>query len=335
MSNNSTDVNSTESNSSNWRQFDYEMIAPSFGYLIILIFGSFGTLSQLGNGMTIASTLWFDSLRRNPTYLVIMNQAVGDLLASLLVPASWIFVQFEGAQFLLDLDFLCKGVASSNFVFSAVSLISMSLLALNRLLAIVHSSSFKRWFTINKTVIYCIATWIAAFLLDAISFTDFGGRIYDPNMRSCFFEREKQSYVILMVTCCIGLPCLVIVACYVRIFFFVRESKTRVQSNCQKELLTLAKSLFVIFFGYCMCWLPVGTVFLIDYLIALPSWMFLYSRLLAYANSAINPLVYSLTNLSLREAYKFSLQKLSCSLVFKHLQANRLESRREPHAIFS
>nr|QVK45865.1 G protein-coupled receptor [Proales similis] len=335
MSTNSTDVNSTESNSSNWRQFDYEMIAPSFGYLIILIFGSFGTLSQLGNGMTIASTLWFDSLRRNPTYLVIMNQAIADLLICLIVPTRWIVVLFVGGQFLIDNQLLCHVVAISNVVLPIVTLLSMSLLAINRYMSIIHSQRYKHWFTINKTVAYCIAVWAASFLLEAFNYTEVGGRVYDRKIRSCFYDRTKILYMMILSIGCVGLPCLIISSSYLKIYFFVRKRKRSVQqqqqsqSKAQKDSLALAKSLFVIFFVYCVCWLPVGTVFIIDPLFNLPYWMFIYTGLLVYFNSAINPLIYALTNPTFSEAYMFCVKKLSCSLVFNNFEPKRLEGRRD------
>nr|QVK45864.1 G protein-coupled receptor [Proales similis] len=328
MSNNSADVNSTESNSSNWRQFDYEMIVPSFGYLIVLIFG------LIGNGMTIVSTLWIDSLHRNPTYLVIMNQAIGDLITSVAVPAAWILVQFAGEQLLLDNELLCQVIAFCNLVFSSVALFSMALLAINRYLAIVHPPTYKRWFTIKKTGIFCAGTWIFAILLDAISYTDFGGRVYEPKIKSCFFERKKLGSLVIMASCCIVLPCVIISVCYLKIYLFVRKSTSRVQqqqsqSKSQKDRLALAKSLFMIFFVYSICWLPTGTVHVTDSLLDFSYLVFFYTRLLAYANAAINPLIYVLTNPTLREAYMFCLKKLFCSLVFQNLKLQRLDGRRD------
>nr|QVK45867.1 G protein-coupled receptor [Proales similis] len=329
MTNYSMSVNSSHFNFSNLRQFDSESIVPSVGYLIILIFGS------IGNGMTIASTLWFESLRKNPTYLVIMNQALVDLLTSLIVPAAWLAVLVLGEQFLLELELLCQIFAFSNLVFSSASSFSMSLLALNRYLAIVYPQRYKRWFTIKKTGIFCLATWTISFLLEAINYTDFGGRVYDPKIKSCFFDRMKLGCLLVIASVSIGLPCLIILSSYLKIYLFVRKSKTRVhqqsQSKAQKDRLVLAKSLFVIFIVYCVCWLPGGTIFVMDtaFMFDSPSWLFIYSLLLIYANSALNTLIYALTNPTLCEAYMFWIKKLTCSLVFKNLKLNRLDAFRD------
>lgn len=79
----------------------------------------------------------------------------------------------------------------------------------------------------------------------------------------------------------------------------------------------LAKTLFIVFLVFCLCWSPYAMICLIDRFDKQPKEAYMFSILLAHSSSTLNSIVYALTNKGFRDGYKKVLNKVSCGLICK------------------
>nr|QVK45862.1 G protein-coupled receptor [Proales similis] len=282
-------------------------------YILTIIFGF------LGNAMTICAVLSFRSLRTNATYIILSSQSVADILVSVVVGLASAAGTFIGGEFFIEHDFLCQFIAIVCFVSCATTLLSMGFLALNRFLAILHPQSYRKWFTVPRALFYCFLTWLVSFLIESINYTEIGARVYDRKTKSCLFDRLKKGFTIPFVVVCIYLPWITITACYLKIYLFIRHKKKRVKqaTSARNDSIDVAKSLFAVFIVFVICWLPVSIVLLMGFDDQFPPWLHAYCNLVAHMNSSLNPILYAIFNPTLRDGYKFVLNKISFSLLFR------------------
>lgn len=111
----------------------------------------------------------------------------------------------------------------------------------------------------------------------------------------------------------IVVPCICIAACYIRIFTFANQAKSKVSPNQTeskpkssdfRKSLRIAKGLFASFMLFTLCWLPYGAVVMFDFADKLPRTAHMYTMLVAHLNSALNPMLYAMFNPAYQRGYK-------------------------------
>jgi hypothetical protein len=112
----------------------------------------------------------------------------------------------------------------------------------------------------------------------------------------------------------IVVPCICILFCYFRIFYYVRKSKAKITAKLAKQTakstnaemkksIRIAKGLFASFMLFTLCWLPYGIIVMSDYHDQLPRTAHMFSMLLAHLNSSLNPLLYAIFNPGFQRGY--------------------------------
>ena len=92
--------------------------------------------------------------------------------------------------------------------------------------------------------------------------------------------------------------------------------KKRPKMNMSQEI-KLAKTLFIIFIVFCLCWTPYALLCLIDKEDRVMRDAYSMSILLAHTSSTINSIMYAATNKTFRDGYKAFLKKCGCSCLFR------------------
>jgi ABC-type Fe3+ transport system permease subunit len=76
----------------------------------------------------------------------------------------------------------------------------------------------------------------------------------------CIYDRYNMNYSRAFAIFCILIPCISISICYSKIFFYARKAKRNVSQGTsqskkkQLESIRIAKSLFISFFLFAICW---------------------------------------------------------------------------------
>ncbi len=89
-----------------------------------------------------------------------------------------------------------------------------------------------------------------------------------------------------------------------------RAKERKAKGKEMRAELRLARTLFIVFIVFCICWSPYALVCLIDRYDKAPKWYYAFSILLAHASSTLNSLLYAVTNKGFRDAYKVFLKRV-------------------------
>lgn len=262
---------------------------------------------------------------RVPFNLLIVNMAACDIIyAFAAVPFGihyiWVRVLWFSGGFGA---FLCKFKEFALVVSIATSVLTLSVMSVDRYLAIVYV--LKRPLSRQK-VLYAVATvWLVSFLLSSGELVKMksieyrGKRVcvprwsVDVQMSALMTKVEFNIKFVALYAA----PLVTMAIFYFSImrFLWLRkvpgvksdENDRKVKKQCQKVVLMLVTMVTVFAVG----WFPVHVVHYLSYTsnCPLPMWAVLLMILLAHANCAINPCLYIVFNSSFREEFRRLMAK--------------------------
>ncbi|XP_064648828.1 galanin receptor type 1-like [Lineus longissimus] len=304
-----------------------DLVLPE-AYAIPSIFGFIFVVGLVGNSFVVYVVLRNGAMK-TVTNLYLVNLAVADLLflvfcvpftAWLYVLPNWIFGEP-----------MCKLTSYLMVVTMAVSILTLTAMGLERYYAIVHPVRSRVYRTIETTLWVLGSIWVASFLvLLPILFVtqvrqhfDYGGwQNYCMEHWSVPFHR--QIYTVLVFTLLYMLPLMVIAGCYLlmarNLWSSVSPEVLENESWARriKSRRKITKMVLMVVVVFCICWLPIHTINLWnDFGITSENvLMFKYvlkilAHCLSYANSAVNPIIYSFLSENFRKCFKLSF--LACA----------------------
>nr|XP_055042985.1 trace amine-associated receptor 4-like [Misgurnus anguillicaudatus] len=303
-----------------------KMAIYAFMLLIIL-------MTVFGNLLIIISISHFKQLQ-TPTHLIIQSLAVCDcLMGSLVMPYSMVR-SVEGCWFLGDV--ICKVHSSLDVTFCVSSLIHLSLISVDRYLAICDPLKYKMRITNNTVTVLITLTWIFSFVycfsvvfsgvnavgLEAyiLQVSCFGGCV------SLFNKEWGLSSIILLFI----IPGTIMSSLYIIIFSVVKKhakvlsEKVSVtttgvnsQSSAHRERKA-AKTLSLVMGVFFICWLPFSIAAAVNPFLnfVIPADVFEALFWFAYFNSTCNPLIYGFFYPCFQKAFKTLISTYICG--FNH-----------------
>nr|XP_034345342.1 relaxin receptor 2 isoform X3 [Arvicanthis niloticus] len=209
-----------------------------------------------------------------------------------------------------------------------VSVLLLTFLTLEKFLVIVFPFSNLRLGK-RQTAVVLASIWVMGFLIAAVPFTseDYFGNFYGKNgvcfplhydQAEGFGSRGYSLGIFLGVNL---LAFLVIVFSYVTMFCSIQKTALQtaeVRSNIGKEV-AVANRFFFIVFSDAICWIPVFVVKILSLLqVEIPgtitSWIVVF---FLPVNSALNPILYTLTTSFFKDKLKQLLHKHRRKSIFK------------------
>ncbi|XP_035688159.1 G-protein coupled receptor 54-like [Branchiostoma floridae] len=288
-------------------------VAPTL-YSVIFLVG------VTGNSLVIYIVARFSEMRTVTNYYIV-NLAVTDL--AFLVCC----VPFTAANYTLPSwifgEALCKLVNYLKQVAAQATCLTLAVLSVDRYCAIVHPLASLKYRRTRIALVASVCTWAASVILAIpvaiyyrlVNFNFHGMRTYcRPVWPSVAWE---QGYMIYTVLVTYAIPMTV---CSSACFCIVRQLWNRFKERENGPLSSIMQTRrvismvvgVVILFG--ICWLPNHvlnlwrTIYIRNKIPASVYWAKMFALFLSYANSAINPFVYTL----LGENYRKCLRKTGC-----------------------
>ena len=265
---------------------------------------------MLGNVLVLMA-VWKDplkKLRSSPSNVILVSMALADLSVGLVVcplTAYWGWVIFDKGTSPFDLSV----IFAINAFSVNVSFGHMFLLTVDRLLAVVKPLHYRVIITNKRAVIASCVCWIY--------FLAFG----------CSFLILRD-YLALMAAVdnvqLLSILLSMLIMYTVIVFRFHRYSKSRInepiysQNNLTfilKRERRLFKAITIVICAFLICYMPAFIVQMLIYLckpchphLALLMIFFGFSTCLTYANSGLNPILYSWRLPKYRETFKYLLK---------------------------
>ena len=258
-----------------------ELVVGSIGVLIIFVAG------VIGNSLIIWSVILSKKLQTS-TNAFVVNLSVADLLTCLFLPWSVAAGLGENEWPLPNAEWLCAITGFTIDTCLTISLFSLVLIAVNRLIYLTRSLKYKAIYKPWSIAVMIALTWFLTggffITLPLAGIGEFGYRRYE-GYQVCSYKKNLD-YVIQIFQNIAGLTSLfIIIICYTLIFIHIRRhfqnrkdhqaeqmasmttggNREAVHTSCNdnklaeinKHELQITKNLFIVMCAFIVCWLPI------------------------------------------------------------------------------
>ncbi|CAN9501190.1 unnamed protein product [Ophioblennius macclurei] len=270
--------------------------AVALGFILVLGF--------LGNFLALLVFSRFPGLR-TPVNLLLINISVSDMLVCVFGTPLSFAASVRGRWLTGTIG--CRWYGFSNALFGMVSLVSLSLLSLERYSTVLgrsHSDSSqycRAWLAVAASWLYSLV-WTLPPLL--------GWSSYGPEGpgTTCSVQWHQRSataraYIGCLFVFCLLLPLLLMFFCYGRILLAVRAMARQVvrihRSSSEWREGRVLLMVVAMVTGYLLCWMPYGVVAMLASFGRpgmVPPAASLIPSLLAKSSTVLNPVIYVLLN---------------------------------------
>ncbi|CAH2245758.1 opsin-5 [Pelobates cultripes] len=263
-----------------------------------------GLLSTLGNGYVIFMA-FSRKKKLRPAEIMTINLAVCDLGISV-TGKPFCIVSFLSHRWVFGWT-MCKCYGFIGFLFGCGSLITLTVVSLDRYLKICHLR-YGTWLKRRHAIISLIFIWSYASLWATLPLVGVGDYAPEPFGTSCTLNwaLAQQSlsgkvFVITILFFCLIFPTVLIVFSYAKIIAKVKSSAkeiahfdTRNQKNHTLEI-KLTKVAMLICAGFLIAWIPYAVVSVVSafgHEDSIPIPVSVIPTLLAKSAAMYNPIIY-------------------------------------------
>ncbi|KAJ1522604.1 hypothetical protein ONE63_001784 [Megalurothrips usitatus] len=284
-----------------------------------------------GNLLTIVALLRCPRVR-NVAAAFIISLCVADLLFCVTV------LPFSASRFIHGTwthgGALCTVVPFMRYGNVGVSLLSIAMITINRYIMIAHYGMYGRVYRTGWIAAMIVFCWLFSYGFQLPTLIGVWGVFgFDRQLGTCSIRPDasgRSSKTALFVTAFV-VPCIIIIACYARIFWVVHQSEKRMRAHAgggggggarpgagsgregreqraKRNEWRITKMVLAIFLSFLCCYLPITIVKVTDTNVRYPG-LHVAGYLLLYLSACINPIIYVIMNAQYRQAYR---SVLSC-----------------------
>ncbi|KAH8245445.1 hypothetical protein KR032_010472, partial [Drosophila birchii] len=188
-----------------------------------------------GNLLTVWALLKCPKVR-NVAAAFIISLCIADLLFCALV------LPFQGLRFVQGTwrhgPILCRLIPFIQYGNIGVSLLCIAMITINRYVMITHHGCYARIYKSHWIAVMIAACWLFSYGMQLPTLLGEWGRFgYDSRLQTCSImtdDHGHSSKTTLFITAFV-IPCLVIIACYAKIFWVVHKSEQRLKQHATKQ----------------------------------------------------------------------------------------------------
>ena len=222
------------------------------------------TTSILGN-VFVLFALYRNPRLRKPSNLYIISLTISAITLAVTGMTLVCVTSFAGRWMFGPA--LCWLQASVATMLGTVSLVSMALIAVNRLLKVVYPNMHRKLVSARTILISIFAAWSFTGVIP-LSFYITGVRnIFHPGHQLCLFDFSTASYTLIALIAIFEtfLPYQVIFISYFKVWRFIKSHMLQMStSRVNVEDIKLNRLLAVIVISFTLCFTPFFVMILID-----------------------------------------------------------------------
>ncbi|XP_072245722.1 sphingosine 1-phosphate receptor 3a [Leuresthes tenuis] len=251
--------------------------------------------------ITVLLALWRNKRFHSRMYFLIGNLALSDLLAGVAYVVN-IFTSGQNTFYLTPVQWLAR--EGSMFVALSASTFSLLAIGIERHMTMVRLRPCETAGR-GRLLALLVACWFVSLLMSALP--SLGWNCLD-NLAICstVLPLYAKSYIAFCISVFSALLVAIIIL-YIRIYRLVTSSSRRVSSRPSERSLALLRTVVIVLGVFVMCWAPLFLLLLLDVgcspnmcpVLFQVDWFIA----LAVLNSALNPLIYTLSSREMRAAF--------------------------------
>ena len=256
----------------------------------------------LGNALILAA-LRKESSLHPPSKLLLRSLATTDLCVGLISePLAVTFWMSVGNKHWNICYYLLRARFQTDYIFVAVSLLTLTAISVDRLLALLLGLRYRQVVTLKRTYVFVITSWLVSTAFSAIHFWNF---------------QISMWYAVIGVSLCLVTS----LFCYTKSFLNLRHHQNQVQGQTQQpnqtNQLNIARYRKAVFSALLLqltlvaCYLPRSIAGALMATSGLSTPVFLayqYAVTFLYLNSSVNPILYCLKIDEVRQAVKDTIR---------------------------
>ncbi|XP_010864584.1 dopamine receptor D4b isoform X2 [Esox lucius] len=205
---------------------DYNFIALIFGILLIIVI-------ICGNVLVCLSVYMEKALKTTTNYFIV-SLAVADLLLAVLVLPLFVYAEFQGGVWSLDM-MVCDGLMTMDVMLCTASIFNLCAISVDRFIAVSIPLNYNRKHVDQRQIILLSGTWLIA--LAVASPVMFGiNDIQKRNPAEC--KLEDDNYVVYSSVCSFFIPCPIMLLLYFGMFRGLKRweeaRKAKLKSSIQE-----------------------------------------------------------------------------------------------------
>ncbi|XP_068679897.1 adenosine receptor A3-like isoform X1 [Montipora foliosa] len=194
---------------------------PLIPVVTTVSFLSFGTI--LGNSLVVTAVIIHPALH-SVTYLSIFSLAVADLLAGIVAMPSYILKKFSLGDSTNII--VCDVFRFSYFLTGYASIQSLSVISVERMLAVKSPLRHKTIVTHRRVVLGLLFAWFDSVIISSLPFIP-----WDQNLdKECNYSPTRW-WSVMVIICNVIVPFMVIVVCYIYLYLKAKSHVKKIPSD--------------------------------------------------------------------------------------------------------
>ena len=278
------------------------------GHLTFLsVLNSFLSVTAfLGNSLILIA-LHKESSLHPPSKLLLRNLATTDLCVGLIAEPLFVVNCISTASEQWNMFRYTSAVGlATGYIFSGVSVLTLTVISVDRLLALLLGLRYRQVVTLKRTYVIAIAIWVACTVYSAMGF---------------WIRLINLLWVIIGTSLCL----IISVFSYTKIFLTLRHHQNEIQDHVQQPNLTnqlniarykkAVSTAIWLQLTLVACYLPFNLVSVLMSYSGLSSSLCdvrIYTVTLVYLNSSLNPILYCWKIEEVRQAVKNTIRQVLC-----------------------
>ncbi|XP_026868036.2 dopamine receptor D4b [Electrophorus electricus] len=190
---------------------DYNFPALIFGILLIIVI-------ICGNVLVCLSVHIEKALKTTTNYFIV-SLAVADLLLAILVLPLFVYAEFQGGVWSLNM-FLCDGLMAMDVMLCTASIFNLCAISVDRFIAVTVPLHYSRKRIDHRQLFLLSATWLLAL---AVALPVIFGINNVPQRDPAACQLEVDSYVVYSSVCSFFIPCPIMLLLYCGTFRGLRR----------------------------------------------------------------------------------------------------------------
>ncbi|XP_074514700.1 dopamine receptor D4b [Sebastes fasciatus] len=190
---------------------DYNFPALLFGVLLIVII--------TGGNVLVCVSVYAEKALKTTTNYFIVSLAVADLLLAVLVLPLFVYAEFQGGVWSLNM-LICDGLMTMDVMLCTASIFNLCAISVDRFIAVSIPLNYNRRHVDQRQLFLLSATWLLAL---AVASPVMFGINNVPNRDSGECKLEDNNYVVYSSVCSFFIPCPIMVLLYFGVFRGLRH----------------------------------------------------------------------------------------------------------------